>query len=100
MEQRNNFKNFTRKVGGYLASIDITLFATIVAISLFGIINMYGISGNYNITQKQASVVFIGLCLMIVFSFIKKLLPAGIIFLSISCLSSGINPVFSCYQGS
>ncbi len=70
MEQRNNFKNFTRKVGGYLASIDITLFATIVAISLFGIINMYGISGNYNITQKQASVVFIGLCLMIVFSFI------------------------------
>jgi len=41
-----------------------------VAISLFGVINMYGISGDIDITQKQATIVLTGIILMILFSLI------------------------------
>ncbi len=70
MEPKSNFKSFTRRISHYLASVDITLLATTVAISLFGIINMYGISGSYDIVQKQATIVALGLFLMISFSII------------------------------
>ncbi len=62
-------KNFRNSIRGYFKEIDLPLFATIVAISLFSILNMYGIDGFAPLFTKQIIFVAIGLGVMILFSF-------------------------------
>jgi len=70
MAPKRDFKHIIKPITSYLREIDITLFATVVAISLFGIINMYGISGSSgSYVAKQITIVAIGIFAMIFFSF-------------------------------
>src|SRR3989338_7343966 len=62
-------KSFRNSIRGYFKEIDLPLFATIVAISLFSVLNLYGIDGFGSIVIKQAIFVVIGLGVMVVFSF-------------------------------
>lgn len=67
MELRRSFKNIIRE---YLADIDIPLFATVVAISLLGALNLWGVAGvDSLIFKKQIIFIVIGLSVMVLFSF-------------------------------
>jgi len=66
MALQRNSRNFIRN---YLQEIDLPLFATIVAISLFSVLNMYGINGLGSFLTKQVVFVVIGLGVMVLFSF-------------------------------
>lgn len=70
MEIRKNSKNFTRELSLYFQGIDVSLFATVVAVSLFGLINMYGIVGTESaFLGKHLFFVLTGIGLMVFFSF-------------------------------
>lgn len=62
-------KSFRNSIRSYLKEIDLPLFATMVAISLFSILNMYGIDGFGPLFTKQIIFVVIGLGVMVLFSF-------------------------------
>ncbi len=62
-------KSFKNSIRSYFKEIDLPLFATIVAISLFSILNMYGINGFGPFFMKQIVFVIIGLVIMILLSF-------------------------------
>src|SRR3989338_11704638 len=62
-------KSFRNSIRGYFRGIDLPLFATVVAISLFSILNMYGIDGVGSFLKKQIIFVIIGLGIMVLFSF-------------------------------
>ena len=64
-----NSRNFIRNIGLYFREVDLPLFATIVAISLFSILNMYGINGSGPLFAKQIVFVAVGLGVMVLFSF-------------------------------
>jgi len=68
MALRKDFRNFIK---GLFRDIDVPLFAAVAAISLFGIINMYGIIGTGPVLTKHITFVLIGLGLMIFFSFVN-----------------------------
>lgn len=62
-------KGFRNSIRNYFKEIDFPLFATVVAVSLFSILNMYGIDGFGPFFAKQIIFVAIGLGVMILFSF-------------------------------
>ena len=62
-------KSFRNSIRNYLKEIDLPLFATVVAISLFSVLNMYGIDGFGIFLTKQIIFVVVGFGLMILFSF-------------------------------
>ena len=62
-------KNFKSSIRNYFKEIDLPLFAAIAAISLFSILNMYGIEGFGSLFTKQIIFVAIGLGIMILLSF-------------------------------
>lgn len=71
---KKSFRNTTRikvSVRSYLRDIDAPLIATVVALSLFGLINLYGISQatDASFFSRQLIYVFVGLFLIILFSF-------------------------------
>ena len=61
MALKRDFKNFTK---GLFRDTDVPLFAAVAAISLFGIINMYGIAGPGSLLTKHLVFTGIGLVLM------------------------------------
>ena len=68
--QQRNSKNFIRLSRAYFREIDIVLFATIVAVSLFSVINLYGILGpESQFFKRQVTFLLIGFFIMILFSF-------------------------------
>src|SRR3989344_8583045 len=69
MALQRNSRNFTRSIGLYFKEVDFPLFATVVAVSLFSILNMYGIGGFEVFFTKQLIFVIIGLVIMVLFSF-------------------------------
>ena len=69
MALKRNSRNFIRNISFYFKEVDLPLFATIVATSLFSILNMFGISGSGQFFTKQIIFVTIGLGVMISFSF-------------------------------
>lgn len=70
MALKKNSRSFIKGLLSSFRDIDFPLFAAVAAISLFGIINMYGISGwEGGFFVKQIVFVVIGLFLMIIFSF-------------------------------
>lgn len=62
-------KSFRNSIRSYFREIDLPLFAAVAAISLFSILNMYGIDGFGSFFTKQVIFVVIGLGMMILFSF-------------------------------
>ncbi len=67
MALRKSFSSISRQ---YFSGIDTSLFATVVAICLFSIFNLYGIGGSQNpFFVKQVIFVGAGIVLMAVFSF-------------------------------
>ncbi|HXK41080.1 MAG TPA: FtsW/RodA/SpoVE family cell cycle protein [Candidatus Paceibacterota bacterium] len=67
MGLKKSFKNTIRE---YLAEIDIPLFATVVAISLLGALNLWGIAGAGSLLfKKQLIFIAIGLAVMFALSF-------------------------------
>ncbi len=66
MALRRGFRNSIRN---YFKEIDLPLFAAIAAISLFSILNMYGINRLGPLFAKQIIFVAIGLGVMVLFSF-------------------------------
>lgn len=62
-------KGFRNSIRNYFKEIDSSLFATTVAISLFSILNMYGINALGPLFTKQIIFVAIGLGVMILLSF-------------------------------
>ena len=62
-------KSFRHSIRNYFKEIDLPLFAAIAAVSLFSILNMYGIEGFGPILTKQVIFVAIGLGIMILLSF-------------------------------
>ncbi len=64
MGRRKNFKNTIKE---YLAEIDIPLFATVVAISLLGALNLWGITGAGSLLLKK-QLIFIAIGLIVMFS--------------------------------
>ena len=68
MAHRKDFRSFTK---GLFRDTDIPLFAAVAAISLFGVVNMYGITGPGSLLTKHIVFVVIGLCLMILMSFVN-----------------------------
>ncbi len=62
-------KSFRSSIRNYFKEIDLPLFAATAAISLFSILNMYGIDGFGSFLTKQIIFVVIGLGAMILFSF-------------------------------
>ena len=73
MVLKKNSRNIIRikgNVRNYFREIDVTLIAIVVILSLFSLINMYGLSqADSNYFTKQATYVGIGLALMVLFSF-------------------------------
>ncbi len=70
MDLKKSFRNFSRNSRYYFQQIDLILFATVVAISVFSIINLAGIAlPDQSITQKQALLIGAGICVMIATSF-------------------------------
>src|SRR3989338_1235799 len=69
MALQRNSRSFIRTIGLYFKEVDLPLFATVVAISLFSVLNMYGIDGFGIFLMKQAIFVIIGLGIMVLFSF-------------------------------
>jgi len=68
MALQRNSRNFIKKISSYFKEVDLPLFATIVAISLFSILNLYGIDGFGPIFTKQIIFVIIGLAAMALLS--------------------------------
>src|SRR3989344_4579449 len=66
MAPRRGFSNIIRR---YFSGIDVTLFATVVAICLFAVFNLYGIGGNDTLVARQAIFAGIGIVLMSILSF-------------------------------
>ena len=66
MAPRRGFSNIIRH---YFSGIDVTLFATVVAICLFAVFNLYGIGGNDTLVARQAIFAGIGIVLMSILSF-------------------------------
>lgn len=67
MEHRNDFKNTIRN---YFSEIDVPLFATVVAVSLLGALNLWGVAGvDSLIFKKQIIFIVTGLSVMVLFSF-------------------------------
>src|SRR3990167_7774691 len=66
MAPRKSFKN---SISNYFKEIDLPLFAAIAAISLFSILNMYGIEGFGSFFTKQVIFVTVGLGVMVLLSF-------------------------------
>lgn len=64
-------KSFRSSIRGYFKEIDLPLFATVVAVSLFSVLNMYGIDGYGTVLIKQFVFVLIGLGIMVLFSFLN-----------------------------
>lgn len=59
-----------RTVRLYLAGIDIPLLFYVLALSVIGIINMYGVGGNdYSLVKKQIVLIGMGFVVMTLFSF-------------------------------
>lgn len=69
MVLQRNSRNFIRKISSYFKEVDLPLLATIVAVSLFSVLNMYGISGFGSFFTKQIIFVVLGLGVMVLFSF-------------------------------
>lgn len=71
MASRKNFNNITKATRSYFRDIDIPLVATVVVLSLFGLLNLYGFSGTNGTDyfSKQLIYVIIGLLIMVLFSF-------------------------------
>ena len=69
MALQRNSRSFIRTIGLYFKEVDLPLFATVVAISLFSVLNMYGIDGFGIFLMKQVIFVVVGLGIMILFSF-------------------------------
>jgi rod shape determining protein RodA len=69
MAHKKNFKNIIRD---YFLEIDMVLFATVVAISLLGAFNLWGIAGSDSLFfKKQILFIFFGLFIMILLSFLN-----------------------------
>lgn len=91
MGLKKGFKNTIRE---YLAEIDVPLFATVVAISLLGALNLLGIAGSDSLLfKKQTIFIVVGLCAMVVLSFFNyryfknySLLVLGFYFFSVFLL--------------
>lgn len=66
MALKRNFSNFFRRYG---SGIDIPLLATVVALCLFSVINLFGIGGGHSLVIRQAIFIGIGLILMGILSF-------------------------------
>src|SRR3989338_5848823 len=66
MAPRKSFKN---SISNYFKEIDLPLFAAIGSISLFSILNMYGIEGFGSFFTKQVIFVTVGLGVMVLLSF-------------------------------
>ena len=67
MERKSDFRNIIKR---YFSEIDIPLFATVVAISLLGALNLLGIAGvNSLLFKKQVIFIAIGLVVMFALSF-------------------------------
>lgn len=67
MGRKSDFSSTIRK---YFSEIDIPLFATVVAISLLGLVNLLGVAGTDSLLfKKQLIFIAIGLSVMILFSF-------------------------------
>lgn len=66
MAFRKSFRSFIRN---YLKEIDLPLFATVVALCFFSVVNMYGVSGSGPIFNRQLFLILIGLTAMILLSF-------------------------------
>lgn len=63
-------KNFFGSVQNYFREIDMPLFATVVAVSLFGLLNIYGIAGpESQFFQRHTVILAIGISAMILLSF-------------------------------
>ena len=62
-------KSFKNSIRSYFKEIDLPLFATVVAISLFSILNMFGIDGFGPFFTKQIIFVAVGFGVMVLFSF-------------------------------
>lgn len=87
MALRKSFSNIIRQ---YLSGIDRPLFATVVALCLFSIVDIYGIGGTQNpFFHKQLIFVILGVVLMAVFSFFNY-----------RYLKNYSLPVFTLYIGS
>lgn len=69
MARKKNSRSFIRSLQTYFGDVDLPLFATVVAVSLFSILNMYGVSGTGSFLNKQAIFVIVGICLMTTLSF-------------------------------
>ena len=70
MALKKNSRSFIRVLGSYFHGIDSVLFAAVAAVSLFGIVNMYGIAGwSGGFLIKQIIFVLAGLAVMTAFSF-------------------------------
>lgn len=69
MALKRNSRNFIRNIGHYFREVDLPLFATVVAISLFSALNIYGIAEFGQFFTKQIIFVVMGLVIMILFSF-------------------------------
>ncbi|KKS13021.1 MAG: Cell division protein FtsW [Candidatus Yanofskybacteria bacterium GW2011_GWA1_41_6] len=63
-------KSFSNITSQYASGIDKPLFATVVALCLFSIFNLYGIGGTQNpYFWKQVIFVILGIVMMSIFSF-------------------------------
>lgn len=62
-------KSFRSSIRSYFKEIDLPLFVIVVAVSLFSILNMYGVDGVGSTLTKQIIFVFIGLGVMVLLSF-------------------------------
>lgn len=61
MALKRSFSSFIRRQA---AGVDVPLFATVVAICLFSIFNLYGIGDNTSLALKQSLFVVVGVALM------------------------------------
>ncbi len=68
MAHRRGFKN---SISGWFRDIDVPLFAAVAAISLFGTVNMFGITGMGTLLTKHIVFVLVGLGLMVSLSFVN-----------------------------
>lgn len=63
------FRNLGKITQLYLREIDLPLFFSVIAVLVYGIINMYGISGDDSLFKKQILLAGIGFFVMVFFSF-------------------------------
>lgn len=69
MARRTGSSNFFRRLAVFFSEIDVPLFAAVAAISILGVVNLWGIVGpESSFFQKQAIFVALGLGLMLLFS--------------------------------